>query len=77
MPCAEAFINKLKAKNYCNRTVGFIQNGSWAPVSAKVMRTAMEGLKGLTFCDATVTVNSSVDESADAQIATLAEELSK
>ncbi len=77
MPCAEALINKLKAKNYSNRTVGFIQNGSWAPVAAKVMRSAMESFKALTFCDTTVTVNSAADEASEAQIAALADELSK
>lgn len=77
MPCAEAFINKLKAKNYSNRTVGFIQNGSWAPVSAKNMRTAFESFKAISFCDATVTVNSALDETAEQQLAALAAELAK
>lgn len=77
MPCAEAFINKLKAKNYCNRTVGFIQNGSWAPASAKLMRTVFENFKGITFCNATVTVNCAVDGTAQSQIETLATELAE
>lgn len=77
MPCAEAFINRLKAKNYSNRIVGFIQNGSWAPVAAKVMKSALEGCKNLTFCDNIVTVNSSPDQTSDEQISALAEELTK
>ena len=77
MPCAETFINKLKAKNYCNRTVGFIQNGSWAPLSAKLMRAAMESFKALSFCSAAVTVNSALDGEALAQIKSLADELAK
>lgn len=77
MPCTEAFINKLKAKNYSNRTVGFIQNGSWAPFAAKVMRSAMESFKALKFCENEVTVNSSSDQSSDKQILSLAEELAK
>ncbi|MDE7301656.1 MAG: MBL fold metallo-hydrolase, partial [Clostridia bacterium] len=68
MPCAESFINKLKAKNYSNRTVGFIQNGSWSPVAAKVMKSSMESFKNITFCNAAVTVNSAVDGAAEAQI---------
>lgn len=64
MPCAETFINKLKAKNFSNRKVGFIQNGSWAPVAAKVMRSAFENFKNLTFCDTTVTVNSALNGDA-------------
>lgn len=77
MPCAETFINKLKAKNYSNRTVGFIQNGSWAPIASKTMRTAFDALKAISFCDTTVTVNSALDDAADKQLAFLAEELSK
>lgn len=77
MPCAEAFINKLKIKNYCNRTVGFIQNGSWAPVSAKLMRSAFESFKSLSFCETAVTVNSALDGEALGQIEKLADELAK
>lgn len=77
MPCAEAFINKLKIKNYCNRTVGFIQNGSWAPVSAKLMRSAFENFKALSLCETTVTVNSALDGEALGQIDKLADELAK
>ena len=77
LPCAETFINKLKAKNYSNRKVGFIQNGSWAPVAAKVMRTAFEGFKSITFCETTVTVNSALDGAAEKQICALADELTK
>lgn len=76
MPCAETFINKLKIKNYCKRTVGFIQNGSWAPVAAKFMRTAFESLKNVTICNAVVTINSSSDGEAEKQIESLADELS-
>ena len=77
MPCAEAFINKLKAKNFSNRTVGFIQNGSWAPFAAKVMRTAFESFKAITFCETSVTVNSAVDKAAEEQLCALAEELAE
>ncbi|MDE7163346.1 MAG: FprA family A-type flavoprotein [Clostridia bacterium] len=77
MPCADAFINKLKVKNYSNRTVGFIQNGSWAPISAKLMRTAFESFKNVSFCETAVTVNSAVDGAAIAQLEELAAELAK
>ncbi|MDE5942822.1 MAG: FprA family A-type flavoprotein [Clostridia bacterium] len=77
MPCAETFINKLKAKNFSNRTIGFIQNGSWAPVAAKVMRTAFESFKSITFCENTVTVNSAIDVEAQKQITAVAEELTQ
>ena len=77
MPCTEAFINKLKAKNFSNRTVGFIQNGSWAPLAAKIMSSAFENFKNVSLCGVTVTVNSATDETADGQIKALAEELAK
>ena len=44
-PFMETFINHLKAKNYQNRTVGFIENGSWAPISAKKMRDELSSLE--------------------------------
>ena len=75
MPCAETFINRLKAKNFSRRTVGFIQNGSWSPFAAKAMRTALEPCKNLTFCNEIVTVNSAIDGAAELQIKNLAVEL--
>lgn len=77
MPCAADFINRLKAKGFCNRTVGFIQNGSWAPVAEGVMRAAFEGMKGISFCDAAVTIGSAVNESTEAQLAEMADALAK
>lgn len=77
LPCAETFINRLKSKNYSNRTVGFIQNGSWAPFAAKHMRSVFEGFKGLTLCDTVVTVNSALESEAEGQIINLADELAK
>lgn len=77
MPCAETFINKLKAKNFCQRTVGFIENGSWAPSAAKTMRLTFESFKDISFCSNTVTVNSALDETCLRQINALAEELAK
>lgn len=75
MPCAENFINKLKSKNYSNRTVAFIQNGSWAPAAEKIMRSAFESFKSLSFCSASVTVNSALDGAAEEQLTALADEL--
>lgn len=77
LPCAEAFINKLKAKNYQSRTVGFIQNGSWCPLSAKIMRTAFESFKNIAFTETTVTVTSALDGEAEKQLSALAQELAK
>lgn len=77
LPCAEAFISKLKAKNYQSRTVGFIQNGSWCPLSAKLMKNLFENCKNIAFCETTVTVNSAIDADCEKQLSALSEELTK
>lgn len=74
-PCMETFINHLVAKTYQNRKVGFIENGSWAPIAAKKMKTMLEGLKNLTFMENTVTIKSAMKEADMAQINALADEL--
>lgn len=74
-PATEAFINKIKGKNYQNRKVAFIENGSWAPMSAKLMRERFESMKNITFAEKTVTVKSAVNAEAEAAISALADEL--
>ena len=74
-PFMRTFIDHLTERNYKNRTVAFVENGSWAPLAAKVMRGMLEGQKELTFCENTVTVRSALSDESDAQIAALAEEL--
>ena len=76
-PATETFINELKAKNYRNRTVAFIENGSWAPVSGKLMRGQMETLKNLKIIDKIVTIESTVKEDTKAQLKELCDELLK
>ena len=56
MPFMEDFINHLRAKNWQKRTVGFVENGSWAPMAAKNMKAQLEGLKELTFLEPVVTI---------------------
>ncbi len=77
MPVMELFLNKLKGKNYQNRKVAFMENGSWAPVAAKLMRAYFDGMKNIAFADTVVTVKSALDETAESQIKTLADELTK
>jgi flavorubredoxin len=72
-PYMEKFINHLKAKNYQNRTVAFIENGSWAPIAAKKMRDEMSGLKNINFIEHKVTIKSSVKEADIEQINKLAD----
>lgn len=74
LPCMETFINRLKAKNYCGRKVGFIQNGSWAPAAARVMRSSFENLKDISFCETVVTVNSAMNAKAEEELLLLAKE---
>jgi len=74
-PFVETFISHLKAKAYQKRSVGFIENGSWAPMAAKQMKAMLEGCKELTFFDTTVTIKSTLNEQSEAQLKALAQEL--
>ena len=67
----------LTERNFQNRTIGLIENGSWAPLAAKVMRKMFEGSKNLTFTDTTVKILSALNDDSKAQVEALAEELCK
>lgn len=67
-PCMKTFINQLVEHNYQNRIVGFIENGSWAPMAAKVMQKMLEGCKKLTFAENVVTVRGAVTKQAKPQV---------
>lgn len=56
----EDFLHHLKAKTYRNRTVGLVENGSWAPSAGKTMRGILEGMKDITICDPLVTIRSTM-----------------
>ncbi len=74
-PFMREFINHLTERNYSNRTVAFIENGSWAPLAAKVMRGMLEGSKNLTYADTTVKILSALGEESMSQLNALADEL--
>ncbi len=74
-PFMREFITHLTERNFQNKTVAFIENGSWAPMAAKVMRGMLDGCKNLTYAENTVTVKSAADENALAQLDALAREL--
>lgn len=74
-PFMQTFIDGLKERNFQNRTIGIIENGSWAPVAAKNIKSMMEGCKNLTWTETAVTIKSSVKEETKAQIKALADEL--
>ena len=76
-PFMKEYIHHLTERNFQNRTVAFIENGSWAPTAAKVMAKLLEGSKDLTFCENKVTIRSALNDASRAQIAALAEELMK
>jgi flavorubredoxin len=59
-PCMEDFLTHLKAKNYQKRKVGIIENGSWAPMAGKHMRTMLETMKNITVCESAVTIKSAM-----------------
>ena len=74
-PFMRIFIEELTERNFANRTVGFIENGSWAPQAEKVMKKMLEGCKNLTFAENTVHIRSALNEESNAQIQALADEL--
>jgi flavin reductase (DIM6/NTAB) family NADH-FMN oxidoreductase RutF/flavodoxin len=74
-PFMREFINHLTERNFQNRTVAFIENGSWAPLATKVMKGMLENSKNLTYTDATVRIMSALNEESSSQIESLANEL--
>ncbi len=76
-PFMREFIDHLTERNYSNRTVAFIENGTWAPLAAKKMRDMLEKCKNLTFAENSVKIVSALSDESIAQIDTLAKELCK
>ena len=74
-PFMKEFIHHLTERSFQNRTVGFIENGSWSPLAAKTMKGMLEGCKNLTFTDTTVRILSALNDESTAQIEQLAGEL--
>ena len=76
-PCMREFLNDLCERGYQKRTVALIENGTWAPNAAKVMRGKLENCKELTFLDPVITIRSAMTEENKAQLEALADELMK
>ena len=74
-PPMRNFITWLTERGYRNRTIGLIENGSWAPMAAKVMRGMLEGGKDLTILEPVVKIQSALNEDSTAQLLTLADAL--
>ena len=76
-PFMREFIGHLTERNFQNKTVALIENGSWAPMAAKTMKKMLEGCKNLTFTDTTVKINSALNDISKQQVEALADELCK
>lgn len=76
-PFMKTFIHHLTERNFSNRTVAFIENGSWAPLAAKIMKGMLEKSKNLTFMDPAVKILSALNEESLEQLNTLATNLCK
>ena len=74
-PFMKEYIHHLTERNFRNRTVGLVENGSWAPLAAKVMKNMLSECKNLTFTDTTVRILSALNETSGAQVEMLAKEL--
>ena len=76
-PFMKEFIHHLTERGYKNRTIGLIENGSWAPVAAKIMRGMLEGCKEITFLETSVKIMSAMSEENRVQLDAMADELTK
>lgn len=74
-PFMKEYINHLTERNFQGRKIGFIENGSWAPVAARIMRKMLENSKNLTFAETTVKIVSALNDDSRAQIDALANEM--
>ena len=76
-PFMNQFIHHLTERGFKNKTVGLIENGSWAPLAAKTMRSMLEPCKNLTYTDTTVRILSALNDESKAQLDALADELTR
>ena len=74
-PPMENLLAHLKTKSFQNRTVGLMENGSWAPAAARLMRARLEEMKDLRVCDAVVSLRSALSPASEAQMDALTTEL--
>ena len=74
-PPMENLLTHLKTKAFQSRTIALMENGTWAPMAAKLMRAELEGMKNITVCDTVVTLRSASNPAAEAQMDALVEEL--
>lgn len=76
-PVMEDFLMHLKSKNYQNRKIGLVENGSWAPTAARVMKGYVENFKNVTIAEPVVTIRSTLNEASEKALGELAEVMAK
>lgn len=74
-PCMDSFLARLKSKNFQKRTVGIIENGSWAPMAGKIMKETLSQMKEITIVEPVVTIKSTLNEESEEQLKLLAQAL--
>lgn len=74
-PCMDSFLARLKSKNFQKRSVGLIENGSWAPMAGKVMKDSLSQMKEITVLEPVVTIKSTLNEASAEQLKLLADAL--
>ena len=67
-PFMSTFMHNLIERDYQNRRIGIIENGSWAPTAARVIKKTFESSKNITFCENTVSIRSALNDASNAQI---------
>ena len=73
----QTFVHGLLERGYQKRTMGIIENGTWAPTAGRIIKGMFEKSKEITWLDTTVTIKSAMNAANEAQIAAMAEELMK
>ena len=74
-PTTEKFLRHLKHKNYQNRKIGIIENGSWAPMAAKLMKDIIKDMKNIEICNTVVTIKTRLNEDAEEKMEALVKEI--
>ena len=73
----QRFLNELQSKNYQNRKVGLIENGTWAPLAAKTMKETLDKMKDISVCEQVVTIKTKLTEESESQMKNLVGEILK
>ena len=74
-PHTELFLRELQHKNYQNKKVGIIENGSWAPMAAKCVKEILSKMKDIKICDTTVTIKTRINDANKEEMTKLANEI--